>query len=126
MEFKTADFRTPDFKTTSRRTFLTAALGAPMLAALAAACGSSGPSRSANSGGGGPGSATYWFLTGQPQEGIRNDTVKRFNEANPDRQDQCDHLPERRLQDEDQDGDRRRSGAHDHLGLGRRRHCAAT
>jgi raffinose/stachyose/melibiose transport system substrate-binding protein len=85
-DVKTADFRALDFKTTSRRTFLTAALGAPMLAALAAACGSSGPSRSANSGGGGPGSASYWFLTSQPQEGIRTDTVKRFNAANPDRQ----------------------------------------
>jgi raffinose/stachyose/melibiose transport system substrate-binding protein len=70
---------------TSRRTFLTAALGAPVLASLAAACGSSGPTRS-NAGGGGPGSASYWFLTTQPQEGIRTDTVNRFNAANPDRQ----------------------------------------
>lgn len=80
------DLKTAGFTTTSRRTFLAAALGAPVLAALAAACGSSGPSRSANSGGGAPGSASYWFLTSQPQEGIRTDAVERFNAANPDHQ----------------------------------------
>jgi len=77
--------RTVNFGHTSRRTFLSAAIGAPILASLAAACGSSGPSRS-NAGGGGPGSASYWFLTSQPQEGIRTDTVERFNEANPEHQ----------------------------------------
>src|SRR4029453_6597665 len=53
-------------------------------AAALAAWGSSGP-RGGSSGGGnaGAGSATYWFLTGQPQQGIREDTVKRFNSANP-------------------------------------------
>ncbi|OLF15522.1 extracellular solute-binding protein [Actinophytocola xanthii] len=40
------------------------------------ACGTSGPS----SGGG----ASYWFLSGPPQEGIRQGAVDRFNEANPD------------------------------------------
>jgi raffinose/stachyose/melibiose transport system substrate-binding protein len=79
------DFSTRNFATTSRRTFLTAALGAPMLATLAAACGSSGPTRSPGQGGGAPGSATYWFLTSQPQEGIRTDTVNRFNKANSDK-----------------------------------------
>lgn len=39
-------------------------------------CGTSGP----GSGGG----ATYWFLSGPPQEGIRQGAVDRFNEANPD------------------------------------------
>lgn len=33
-----------------------------------------------------PGSASYWFLTSQPQEGIRTAAVERFNEANPDSQ----------------------------------------
>jgi raffinose/stachyose/melibiose transport system substrate-binding protein len=65
----------------SRRTFLTLAGGAGAGAALAA-CGSSGPR--SGGGGGGAGAATYWFLTGQPQQGIREDTVKRFNAANAD------------------------------------------
>jgi hypothetical protein len=39
----------------------------------------------------------------------------------PRRQDQGHDLRERRLQDEDQDGHRRRPGANHHLGLGRRR-----
>lgn len=42
------------------------------------ACGTSGPS-----GGNGDG-ATYWFLSGPPQEGIRQGSVDRFNKANPD------------------------------------------
>jgi raffinose/stachyose/melibiose transport system substrate-binding protein len=42
-----------------------------------AACGTSGPG---TSGGG----ATYWFLNGQPQEGVRTGAVDRFNKANPD------------------------------------------
>jgi raffinose/stachyose/melibiose transport system substrate-binding protein len=48
------------------------------MAALAA-CGTSGP------GGGGAG-ATYWFLNGQPQEGVRQGVVDRFNQKNPDGQ----------------------------------------
>ncbi|MFI7673091.1 extracellular solute-binding protein [Actinophytocola sp. NPDC049390] len=40
-------------------------------------CGTSGP----GSAGGG---ASYWFLSGPPQEGIRQGSVDRFNEANPD------------------------------------------
>jgi raffinose/stachyose/melibiose transport system substrate-binding protein len=43
-----------------------------------AACGTSGP------GGSGGGGATYWFLNGQPQEGVRTGAVDRFNKANPD------------------------------------------
>ncbi len=65
----------------SRRNFLNLALGATAGAALAG-CGTSGP-RSASAGGGGGGSATYWYLTGQPGEGIRTDTVNRFDKANP-------------------------------------------
>jgi raffinose/stachyose/melibiose transport system substrate-binding protein len=74
-----------DPRTTSRRTFLGLAAGAPLAAALAA-CGSSGPGTSGASGSGSgasTGSATYWYLTGQPGEGIRTATVDRFNQANP-------------------------------------------
>jgi raffinose/stachyose/melibiose transport system substrate-binding protein len=63
-----------------RRNFLTLAAAAGAAGALAA-CGSSGPSKS--TGGGGAGSASYWYLTGQPNEGIRTNTVNRFNKANP-------------------------------------------
>src|SRR4029453_7128349 len=53
-------------------------------AAALAAWGSSGPRGGGCSGGNaGAGSATYWFLTGQPNQAIREDTVKRFNSANP-------------------------------------------
>jgi raffinose/stachyose/melibiose transport system substrate-binding protein len=72
-----------DRRTISRRGFLNLGVGAGAAAALAA-CGSSGPSGGSSGGGNaGAGSATYWFLTGQPQQGIREDTVKRFNTANP-------------------------------------------
>jgi len=72
--------------TTSRRNFLRlVGLGVPAAAALAA-CSGSTPSQTGaggGSGGGAKGAATYWFLTGQPQQGIREDTVTRFNAANP-------------------------------------------
>ena len=72
--------------TTSRRNFLRlVGLGVPAAAALAA-CSGSTPSQTGaggGSGGGAKGAATYWFLTGQPQQGIREDTVNRFNAANP-------------------------------------------
>ncbi|WP_208297859.1 extracellular solute-binding protein [Actinophytocola oryzae] len=42
-----------------------------------ASCGSSGPGTSGAD-------ATYWFLSGPPQEGIRQGAVDRFNQANPD------------------------------------------
>jgi raffinose/stachyose/melibiose transport system substrate-binding protein len=79
-----------DAKTTSRRRFLGLGLGVPIAGATLAACGGSGPTQtgaagggqSGSGGGGGAGSATYWFLTGQPQQGIREDTVKRFNASN--------------------------------------------
>jgi raffinose/stachyose/melibiose transport system substrate-binding protein len=70
--------------TTSRRTFL-GLVGGGALAAGLAACGTSGPKSSGGStggAGGGGGSAAYWFLTGQPQQGIREAQVKRFNDAN--------------------------------------------
>jgi len=58
-------------------------MGVPTAAALAA-CGSSGPSKS----GGAPAGdkATYWYLSVQPQEGIRTRAVERFNKANPNNQ----------------------------------------
>jgi raffinose/stachyose/melibiose transport system substrate-binding protein len=81
----------------SRRNFLgLAALSVPVVAGVAA-CSSSGPSKpgagggsgtaAATGGGGGGGTATgtasYWFLSGAPQQGIREDSVKAFNKANP-------------------------------------------
>ncbi|MFC0622775.1 extracellular solute-binding protein [Kribbella deserti] len=68
--------------TTSRRTFLRLTAGGAVAAGLAA-CGTSGPQSSGGSStGAGTGGATYWFLTGQPQQAIREAQVKRFNEAN--------------------------------------------
>ena len=53
------------------------------MAAGLAACGSSGPKSSgSSSNAGATGSASYWFLTGQPQQAIREAQVKRFNDAN--------------------------------------------
>jgi raffinose/stachyose/melibiose transport system substrate-binding protein len=77
-----------DPRTTSRRSFLSLAAGLPVAGAALAACGSSGPSSSTAQGGGGSaaagaGAATYWFLSGQPQQAIREDSIKRFNAANP-------------------------------------------
>ncbi|HLS64570.1 MAG TPA: extracellular solute-binding protein [Ruania sp.] len=63
---------------TSRRSFLTLAISTPVVIGALTACGSSGPGESAS------GEATIWILTGQPQEGIRTDSVDAFNEANPD------------------------------------------
>ncbi|MFK0126825.1 extracellular solute-binding protein [Streptomyces nigra] len=62
----------------SRRTLLGLAAAVPASAALAACGGSSGPGKS--------GGATYWYLNGQPQEGVRSGAVKAFNKANPDTQ----------------------------------------
>ncbi|MGW3284320.1 extracellular solute-binding protein [Streptomyces sp. NPDC001002] len=61
----------------SRRTLLGLAVGVPASAALAA-CGSSGPGKS--------GGATYWYLNGQPQEGVRAGAVDAFNKAHPKEQ----------------------------------------
>jgi raffinose/stachyose/melibiose transport system substrate-binding protein len=64
----------------SRRKFLGAALSVPVVAGVAA-CSSSKPSggASGSAGGGSKGNASYWFLSGQPQQGIREDSVKAFN-----------------------------------------------
>jgi raffinose/stachyose/melibiose transport system substrate-binding protein len=75
----------------SRRNFLgLAALSVPVLAG-AAACSSSGPSKpgagggtaaaTGGGGGGAKGTATYWFLSGQPQQAIRENSVKAFNKT---------------------------------------------
>ena len=65
--------------TTSRRTFLRITLATGAGVGLAACGGTSGPKSSVAA----TGSATYWYLTGPPGEGIRTNTVKRFNAANP-------------------------------------------
>jgi raffinose/stachyose/melibiose transport system substrate-binding protein len=65
----------------SRRNFLSLTAAAGAGAALAA-CGSSGPG-GGSSGGGGASTASYWFLTGQPGEGIRQAAAERFTKANP-------------------------------------------
>ncbi|WP_329083513.1 extracellular solute-binding protein [Streptosporangium sp. NBC_01469] len=72
--------------TPSRRTFLTLSMGIPLGAALAA-CGTSGPTPAGGGATGGSGNAaskaSYWFLSVQPQEGVRTRAVERFNKANP-------------------------------------------
>jgi raffinose/stachyose/melibiose transport system substrate-binding protein len=61
----------------SRRNFL--GLSAATAGALAlSACGSSGPGQAKS------GEASYWFLSGQPQEDIRQGAVDAFNKKNPD------------------------------------------
>ncbi len=62
----------------SRRTLLGLAAAVPVSAALAACSGSSGPGKG--------GAATYWYLNGQPQEGVRAGAVDAFNKAHPDTQ----------------------------------------
>jgi raffinose/stachyose/melibiose transport system substrate-binding protein len=77
---------TVDSKKMSRRNFLGLTAGTAAGLALAG-CGSSGPSETGGGGGGGgaaAGAATYWFLTGAPGEQIRQGSVDRFNQANPD------------------------------------------
>jgi raffinose/stachyose/melibiose transport system substrate-binding protein len=75
----------------SRRKFLgVAGLSVPVVAGIAA-CGGSSPSKpgaggsgaASGGGGGATGTATYWFLSAQPQQGIRENSVKAFNAANP-------------------------------------------
>ena len=76
-----------DPRTTSRRTFLSLLAATPIAGATLAACGGSGPTQpgagggGGGGGGGGAGSATFWFLSGQPQQAVREDTVKRFNSS---------------------------------------------
>jgi raffinose/stachyose/melibiose transport system substrate-binding protein len=78
-----------DPRTSSRRSFLSLLLATPIAGAALAACGGSGPTQTGAGGGGGggggatAGAATYWFLTAQPGQGIRENAVKAFNAANP-------------------------------------------
>ena len=86
-----------DPSTTSRRGFLKlaglAGISASAVGTLAACGGGSQPTQpgaggSAAAGGGaaaGSG-ASYWFLSGQPQQAVREASVKRFNDANADTQ----------------------------------------
>jgi raffinose/stachyose/melibiose transport system substrate-binding protein len=69
----------------SRRNFLGLTAGVAGAAALAA-CGSDGPSdkTGGSSSGGGGGAASYWSLSGEPGEPIRQAAIDRFNKANPD------------------------------------------
>ncbi|TDD34522.1 extracellular solute-binding protein [Nonomuraea terrae] len=65
-------------------------MGLPLGATLAA-CGSPGPTQAGAGGGSGSGeapagSATYWYLSTEPQEGVRRRTMERFNKANPNGQ----------------------------------------
>ncbi len=87
-----------DPSSTSRRKFFGLALAAGAGVGLTACGGNSGPKSTAGAAagatggaaasgaGGATGSASYWYLTGAPGEGIRTNTVKRFNTANPNTQ----------------------------------------
>ncbi|GLY32746.1 sugar ABC transporter substrate-binding protein [Kineosporia sp. NBRC 101731] len=74
---------TVDPMKTSRRNFLSFALGVPIVGATLAACGSSGPGGDSDKGGGGAG-GTYWYLSVDPNETIRRTSLDRFNKAKPD------------------------------------------
>src|SRR5687768_10562886 len=70
---------------TSRRTFLGFAAGSALGAFGLSACGTSGPAQPGGAasapatGGGAGGTASMWALTGQPNQGIREDSVEAFN-----------------------------------------------
>ena len=70
---------------TSRRTFLGLAAGSALGAFGLSACGTSGPAQpggaaaSGSASGGAAGTATMWSLTGQPNQGIRQDSVDAFS-----------------------------------------------
>ncbi|WP_125614454.1 extracellular solute-binding protein [Specibacter cremeus] len=70
-------------KKTSRRSFLSLAVLTPLAAWGLSACGTAGPGGGSSAS---AGSATMWSLSGQPNEGLRKDTVDAFNKANPDSQ----------------------------------------
>ena len=62
----------------SRRSFLALAMAAPIGASALAACGTSGPGQAR------AGEASIWYLTGQPQEGLRKASVDAFDAAHSD------------------------------------------
>ena len=61
----------------SRRSFVSLALAAPLGMSALAACGTAGPGQATAS------EASIWYLSNQPQEGIRQAGVEAFNAANP-------------------------------------------
>ena len=65
-------------------------MAVPLAGSALAACGTSGPSQAGAGGGGAAapsgGGATYWYLSGQPSEGVRTNALNRFNQANPNDQ----------------------------------------
>jgi raffinose/stachyose/melibiose transport system substrate-binding protein len=67
-----------DHNRISRRSFLALAVAAPIGASALASCGTAGPGQAHS------GEASVWYLTGQPQEGIRKAGVDSFNAAHPD------------------------------------------
>ena len=72
------------------------------------------------------GGATYWYLSGQPSEGVRTNALKRFNEANPNDQIQGTTFQNDAYKTRIRTAVGAEPGAHHHLGLGRRHACAAT
>jgi raffinose/stachyose/melibiose transport system substrate-binding protein len=62
----------------SRRSFLAMALAAPLGMSALASCGTAGPGQAR------AGEARIWYLSTQPQEGIRQTGVEAFNAAHPD------------------------------------------
>jgi raffinose/stachyose/melibiose transport system substrate-binding protein len=85
-----------DPSNTSRRGFLKlaglAGLSASAVGTLAACGGGAKPTQpgaggsAPAAGGAAGGAASYWFLSGQPQQAVREASVKRFNSANADTQ----------------------------------------
>ena len=65
-------------------------MAVPLAGSALAACGTSGPSQAGAGGSGAAapsgGGATYWYLSGQPSEGVRTNALNRFNQANPNDQ----------------------------------------
>ena len=113
-----------DPRTTSRRTFLSLA-PRPRSPARLAACGAPGRPRPAPEA---AVAAAEAVAAGRPRTGSspgsrsRRSARTRSSGSTPPtrRPDRLHRVPERRLQDKDQDSARRRPGPHDHLGLGRR------
>ncbi|PPK94692.1 raffinose/stachyose/melibiose transport system substrate-binding protein [Kineococcus xinjiangensis] len=69
-----------DRKNTSRRSFLGLVLAAPLTAGTLTACsgGTAGPGQPS------AGTASIWYLSGQPAEDVRKTAVETFNESHPD------------------------------------------
>ena len=61
----------------SRRSFLALAAAAPVGMSVLASCGTAGPGQAR------AGEASVWYLSSQPQEGIRKSSVDAFNAAHP-------------------------------------------